>query len=206
MKKIRMLKSIFFVWVLLIVSFGGYCLYYLFNKAKDLSKIFIDLNINKTHETILMMKIENYDKYLQDKFSWSLLNLFILYLIAIVLIFVLYFNFKNLYMFYTCNELAQGTVSFEKYVYYLEFKDSSNKIHKNHFQRNQVLYKKIFKKLDGKIDISYDKRNPKNFIVGNKPTFLIESFVKPFFLDLFIFGLTIFFIFLGNPFLFLTVI
>lgn len=206
MRKLKILKNILLVWFFLLMSFGAYCLYYLFMRKDILINDYIKLNENIDFNKLIFDSIKDYQLFLQDKFSWSLFSLLILYIMIILFVFVFYFHLKNLYLFYVCDECTIGIVTYQNYIFFLEYIDEKNKKYKNHFSRNQSLYKKIYKKRDGKIDIFYNKYNPKNFIVGNKPTFLVESFLKPFFLDLFIFILIFFGIYFSHPFLFLLVI
>lgn len=206
MRKLKILKNILFVWFFLLIGFGGYCLYYLFTIKDILMDKYIKLNENTDFNKLIFNSVEDYRLFLQDKFSWSLLSLLILYIMIILFIFVFYFHFKNLYLFYVCDECTTGIVTYKDYIFSLEYIDKKNKNYKNHFSRNQSLYKKIYKKRNGEIDIFYNKYNPKNFIIGNKPTFLVEYFLKPFFLDLFTFILIFGGIYFLHPFLFLLVI
>ena len=149
MKKLRIIRNILFAWFILFIGFGGYYIYYIFTKRDYFKEAYINLYKNKelpANSFLFFETAEDYNLFLQDKFSWSLIGLLIFFIIVILFIFIFYNHLKNLYLFYVCNECSSGIVFYENYKFYLEFVDTKEKLHKNHFQKNQKLYKKIYLK------------------------------------------------------------
>lgn len=202
MKKLKILKSIFWVWFFLVVCFGGYCLYYLVERIDSLSNEYVEVNMNNKFNPIFFSNVEEFSCHLDYVFRWSILSLIMFFISFIFFIIVFYFRFKDLGLFYACNECTEGNVYIDKCRFNLEFLDLDDNLIENHSQRYQLLYKKIYLKRDGSIDVFFNKSNPKRFIIGNKPTYLVNFFIKPFFLDLFIFILLFASIYLFRPFLF----
>lgn len=207
-KKIRILKSIFWVSYLLILAFGSYYYYRLMLMSDTLKQIYIDKNFEYYRPFFGVSKLndERTINVLGDRFDASIIALLVFFIFVMLAIFVFYFLFKVLYLFYFCNDETVAIVEPRDYRYYLAFKDDTGELHTNHSPKHQSLYDKIYKKRKGEIELFYDKRNPKNFIIGNKPVFLRDEFIKPFFLDLFIFICIFAICLLFKPFLFISVI
>lgn len=208
MKKIRIFKAIFWVTYALILGFGSYYIYRLIMIADELKQVYIDTYSESFAQTKLVFQHQKYRvaEIMSDRFDYSLMALMIFFMFVMLFIFVYYFLFKCLYFFYFCNEETLAVVEPEMYRYYLAFKDKDGNLYTDASPERQKLYSKIYKLRDGEIELFYDKRKPKNYIIGNKPVFLRDEFIKPFFTDLLIFGCVFALCLFFHPFLFLSVI
>ncbi len=208
MKNIKIFKRIFWVSYFLLMGFGFYYIFRLIMVSGDLRDSYVEKFKDKIvfSNTLFRPSVDEIPEYLGNRFDASLMALLVLFIFIMLFIFCYYFIFRCLYFFYFCNEETVAVVEPKNYMYYMAYKDINGNLYKDHSSNYQRLYHKIHKYRKGEIELFYDKRNPKNFILGNKPVYLRDEFIKPFFtnlaLFLIVFALCIYF----QPFLFLSVI
>ena len=177
--KLRILKisiiSIFFICLIVFLAFN----YELISNIESIRNIYYDSVIGNIYDIRDYRNESEMYYYMDSYFNSSMFSYFLFSLLLPIFIFVWYCNFNILYNFYVCNEKTTGYVSFENYRYVCEYQYKKDKFLKRKEGYNQEFFKKVYKLRDGKIDLFFNKINPKRYILGNKPTYLVKNFIKP---------------------------